>query len=167
MMAKTSPQSPHVRLRYLPGDRRLHITDSGYTTSGYLAEASVQGYFSAALQDGDPPTIHIELEESEHNLYMDGTDAAKLDIRANRILVADVQALRNADALTAAGHTHPRGELHRLLQELRPWMQEGDAPPCGHEDVIETPQMGDTQTPGVCVWCPTPLVKLNDQWIPA
>lgn len=155
-MAKSLPQSRYVRLRQLTGDRRLHITDTGHTTSGYLAEASIQ------YTTGDATYLHLELEESEHDLISDGTDAARVDIRADRILTADIQALDFTAARSWAWQ-----ELERILESLAGFMQLGDPPPCAHEDVIETPEMGSTTVPGVCVWCPAPLVKLNDEWIPA
>jgi len=155
-MAKTLPQSRYARLRQLGGDRRLHITDTGHTTSGYLAEVNVQ------YTSGDATYLHLELEESEHDLFSDGIDAASVDIRVDRILAADVQALD-----FKAGRSWAWQELQRTLDSLAGLIQQGDRPPCEHEDVIETPQMGSTTVPGVCVWCPVPLVKLNDEWIPA
>ena len=155
-MVKTLPRSPHVRLRQLAGDRRLHITDTGHTTSGYLAEASIQ------YTSDNVPYLHLELEESEYDLISDGTDAARVDIRADRILTADVQALD-----FQAGRSWAWQELQRILTDLSSLAQQGDAPPCQHEDVIEVAQMGDITVPGVCVWCPVPLVKLNDEWVPA
>lgn len=156
-MAKHPGPSPYARLRQIPNDRRLHITDSGHTTSGYLAEASIQFTVSS-----DTPALHLELEESEHDLLTDGTDAARLDIHADRILAVDVDNLTVGPAASWAWQ-----ELKRILAGLGPSLRQGEMPPCEHEDVIEVPVLGDPSLPGICVWCPVPLVKLNDEWIPA
>ncbi|MCI3279147.1 hypothetical protein [Streptomyces cylindrosporus] len=156
-MAKVNPTSPYTRLRQLPGgDRRLHVTAHGGTTSGYLAEASI------AYTSDEVPTLHIELEESEHDLFSAGIDAVRIDIPADQILAADVAALRVDTPSSYAWQ-----ELSRQLETLKPWLSTEDPPPCGHEDVVETPEFANSQTPGICLWCPTPLVKLNDEWIPA
>lgn len=155
-MAVIQERSPYVRLRVLAGDRRLHVTDTGMTTSGYLAEASIQ------MTEDEIPILHIELEESEYDLVSDGTDAARIDIRADRILATDVQDLGADTTRRWAWNV-----LRDKLDALKPWLSTDEPPPCPHEDVIETPEMGGTTVPGVCVWCPQPLVKLNDEWIPA
>ena len=155
-MAKLTLTSAYTRIRQLPGDRRLHITAHGTTTSGYLAEASI------AYTSSDVPNLHIEREESEYDLLSDGTDAASIDIRADRLLAADVTALRVDTASSYAWQ-----ELVRVLAALKPWLRTEDPPPCQHDDVIETPEFANPQTPGICMWCPIPLVRVNDEWVPA
>ncbi|MFF1298195.1 MULTISPECIES: hypothetical protein [unclassified Streptomyces] len=155
-MPKFLPQRGPARLRRLAGDRRLHVTDGGVTTSGYLAGIGI------AYTSGDVPYVCVELDESEHDLFTDGTDAARLEIRADRLLAVDAQDLAVSTLDSWAWQ-----ELQRLLASLKEFLIDGEAPPCQHEDVIETPGVGSTTEPGVCVWCPQPLVKLNDEWIPA
>ncbi|MEU5322952.1 hypothetical protein AB0G67_40310 [Streptomyces sp. NPDC021056] len=147
----------YTRLRQLAGDRRLHVTTAGQTTSGYLAEVTIE------YTSGDVPNLHLELEESEHDIFGEGIDAARIDIRADRLLTADTDTLRFDATTSYAWH-----QLEQALTALRSWMRDGEAPPCGHEDVIETPQMGSTTVPGICMWCPTPLVKdeHHDTWVP-
>lgn len=156
-MAKFLPVT-YTRLRQLPEDRRLHVTAGGSTTSGYLAEVSIE-YTSS-----DVPYLHLELEESEHDFFGDGIDAARIDIRADRLLTADTDTLKFGAATSYAWH-----RLEQALTALRSCMSDRQAPPCGHEDVVETPQMGSTTVPGICMWCPTPLVKDEDrdEWVPA
>ncbi|KPI31416.1 hypothetical protein OV320_2632 [Actinobacteria bacterium OV320] len=154
-MPKFQVRSP-VRLRRLAGDRRLYITSDGSTDAGYLAESSLH------VTNEDFPYLHLELEEHPYDLYSDGTDAATYDFPAYRLLAADVDALTT----TAKSNDYALLQLLHVLEALRPDMGTV-VPECGHEDVIEVPQVGDTQTPGICTWCPTPLVRLNDEWIPA
>lgn len=156
-MARTLLEPKYVRLRRLPGDPRLFITSNGSTDAGYFAEASV------SRTGDDVPVLHIELEEHPYDLFSDGTDAARYDIRTDRILLHDVQELLTRVAPTEHSYT----QFLALLEKLRPWMSQAEPPACAHEDVIETPALGDTQTSGVCLWCPTPLVRLNDEWVPA
>lgn len=156
-MAKLIHYGPYIRLRRIPGDRRLHVTESGSTISGYLAECSIE------YPGVEVPSLQLELEESEYDLFNDGTDAARrVNISVDRLLRADIEAL-HVNTTDSWGWQ----ELARKLHSVTSWLRNDQLPPCQHEDVIETPDLGDTTVPGVCVWCPVPLVKLNDQWIPA
>jgi hypothetical protein len=155
-MATFMGPAPYVRLRRLPGDPRLYITDHS-TTAGYLAQSEVQ------YTSGDLPYLVLELEEHQHDLYGAGIDARREQIRANRILLADVHAL--ADTVRPA--EHPYHQILNTLDRLRPLLSDAVPPPCGHEDVIETPELGNPATPGVCMWCPVPLVRRDDAWVPA
>lgn len=153
-MPKFQPVS-YTRLRQLPSDRRLHVTTGGDTTSGYLAEATI------TYTSSDVPSLHLELEESDHDLLSEGIDAACIDISADRLVAADVDTLRFESTTSYAWH-----QLEQALASLKSWMRDGPAPPCGHEDVVATPQMGSTTVPGICLWCPTPLVERDGEWIP-
>lgn len=148
---------PYVRLRRRQDDDRLYVTSNGSTEAGYLAEASIQ------YTVGDVPLLQFELEEYPSDLYGDGIDAARHNISASRILLHDVQEL----AKSVRSHEHPYHQLLNVLDQIRPHLSEAVPPPCGHEDVIETPEFGEVTTRGICVWCPTPLLMLNDEWIPA
>lgn len=145
----------YVRLRRRPGDPRLYITSNGSTESGYLASASI---------DIPGPILHLELEEHPSQLYSDGIDAAFYETPADRILLADVHAL----AATVKPVEHPYHQLLNALDTVRPSLADVVPPPCGHEDVVETPELGNPDTPGICMWCPIPLVRRHgaDAWVP-
>lgn len=145
----------HVRLRRLAGDPRIHITDSGHTQSGHPIEASTELGSEATY-------LRLELDDRPYR-YADEGDTNKVEIRADRILLADVNELRKQ----ASPNELAWRQLLDRLDSLRGWMSNAEPPPCGHEDVIETPELGQVQARGICVWCPAPLVRVNDEWIPA
>ncbi|GAA3590868.1 hypothetical protein [Streptomyces osmaniensis] len=150
------PTPPLVRIRRLRGDPRLHLTEAGSTDSGYLTEAF-------ADPSWDIPYLHLALEDRPHELFGEANEPDRYGIRADCILLHDVDELaKHVDPLE-----HRVRELLEVLDGLRRWMAQGEPPPCQHEDVIETPELGSVTVPGICQWCPTPLVKLNDEWIPS
>lgn len=146
--------SLYVRLRRRADDDRLYVTSNGSTDTGYLASASI---------DIPGPILIFELEEHPSQLYGDGTDAAFYNIPVDRILLHDVHQL----AKTVRPHEHPFHALLKVLDQVRPHLSDAVPPPCGHEDVIDTSTLSDVTSRGICVWCPTPLLMLNDEWIPA
>lgn len=140
-MTKAPARSPHVRIRRLPGDPRIHVTDSGSTTSGYLAGASLE------ITADDVPTVEVQLSG-----FDDLVSPSPYNIRANRILAADVKALD----LT----TRDLAEQHLLwvIKAVTEWLVTAEAPPCGHEDVIDTSTLGDPAAKGMCMWCSAAMV---------
>lgn len=154
-MARFMPRS-YVRLRRRPDDPRLYITRGGSTDAGYLAESKVEHW-------SELPYLVLELEEHPHDLYGNGIDARTEEIRADQLLLADVQAI----APTVRSSEHAYHQLLNTLEALRPFLADVEAPPCGHEDVIGTPELGNPATPGICMWCPVPLVRHTDGWRPA
>lgn len=155
--------SPYVRLRRIPGDLRLYITQDGATDDGYLAEATIE------INQTGTPDLRVTTTDTDPTLYDDATpDTTR--IRADRILLQDVcdlgRYLANDERDTGRAD-HRFREFLNVLDQLRRHLSEAVPPPCGHEDVIETPEFGEVTTRGICVWCPTPLLMLNDEWIPA
>lgn len=143
----------YFRLRRRAGDPRLYITTNGSTDAGYLASASI---------DIPGPIVHIELEEHPSQLYSDGLDAAFYETPASSILLADVHALKES----VQPNEHPVHQLIAALNQARADLSDAVPPPCGHEDVIEIPELGNPDTPGICYWCPTPLVYRDGVWVP-
>jgi hypothetical protein len=156
-MAKALPGPPYIRLRRRTGDPLLYITSHGTTDAGYFAEAHVE------YDPNDGYVIAIELEEHPHDIYGEGVDAARHDIPLNRVLAADLDQLHKTIPQT----DHRSLQFLTLLDTVREGMCTDDPPPCGHEDVIDVTELGDSITPGICYWCPSPLVRVNDEWIPA
>jgi hypothetical protein len=154
-MPTTIPPTP-IRLRQIPGDPRLHVTENGSTTSGHLEEASIQ------LVSGEFPTAILGLRESL--LTPPDEPPTTLRLATFRILAADVAAL-NYNALGA----YEGALLRRILETTSRCFDQSPLPPCAHEDVVETPELGRVEVPGICMWCPLPLVKRDDyaEWKPA
>ncbi|MEW2266937.1 hypothetical protein [Streptomyces sp. NPDC047868] len=150
--------NPYVRLRRLPVDPRLYVTHDGRTESGYLTEARAES-----------TDLIISLSSSDPALYGDTTPDA-IRIPGRRILRDDVSELGRYlanDERDTGRPDHPTRQLINALDQLTAHLTDAVPPPCGHEDVIETPEFGDVTTRGICVWCPTPLLQLNGEWIPA
>lgn len=151
-----APDTWYVRLRRRAGDPRLYLTStsSGTTEAGYLAGASI---------DIPGPILHLELEEDlTSHLYGDGTDAWFYESPVSRILLADVQDL----AKTVKPAEHHFHALLRVLDKFREDLSTDDPPPCGHEDVIDTTELGQADPHGLCFWCTTPLVQRDGEWVP-
>ncbi len=157
-MARFTQPPRYARLRRLPGDRRLYITDNRCTDAGYLASAETM------LTSSDVPDLRLELEEHPYDLFGDGIDAATFTIRANRILLQDIQALAD----TVKPHEHAYHQLLATVEALRPLMAQDDSPVCGHEDVIDASTLGNLDPSGLCVWCSVRMKDDGDSgWIPA
>lgn len=140
-MAKAPSRPWHVRLRQIPGDRRLHITDSGHTSSGSLAQVRYE------ISSSDIPYVTLELEDSEYDLFGDAVDSSTIEICVNRIVAADVAALDYSLLRDLPGR-----QLEEILGGMQEWFIPV-VPPCGHEDVIEVTTLGDVQAQGMCQWC--------------
>lgn len=150
-------KSPFVRLRRRPDDPRLYITEDGSTTAAYLCEADIE-----VTSEADVPILCIKVTGSDPHLY-DHEKPHVIRASADRILLADIHDLgRRVDPLE-----YTFRQFLGVIDLLRPYLSEAVPPPCGHEDVIETPELGSLAVPGICYWCPAPLVRLNDEWIPA
>lgn len=146
--------NPYVRLRRLPGDPRLYITHDGRTQHGYPYHAWIDGSdLILKLTTQDPSTTPQAVPDA-------------LRIPVARLLLHDVQHLvPQSDVPEAPGMR----QLAAILDTARTGLSQAVPPACGHEDVIETPELGNPDTPGTCMWCPAPLVRRHgtDSWVPA
>ena len=140
-MAKAPARSPYVRIRRLPGDPRIHITDSATTTSGYLAGASLE------ITADEVPTVELQLAG-----FDDWESPSPYKIRADRILAADVEALELTRRDLAEQH------LLWVIESITECLVPGEAPPCEHADVIDVSTLGDPEAKGMCMWCGASMV---------
>ncbi|MFD9443364.1 hypothetical protein [Streptomyces sp. NPDC060001] len=143
----------YARLRRLPDDPRLYITENGSTRAGQLTHVGLR------FRNDDFPYLTLELDTT--GPFEPDSKPERFELRAPDLFAADI------DALAPHGeHDHAYQELQRCCESLRDALNSAD-PQCRHEDVIEIPEVGKTAVPGICMWCPVPLVLVDDEWAPA
>lgn len=148
---KASP--PYVRLRRRPDDERLYVTENGITRPGQLVGAGL------IYRSNDFPYLTLDLEDTDP--LAPDVKPIRFELRAPDIFAADIDALAIHAERDSAYY-----ELQRCAGSLRDAFSAA-VPECRHENVIETPELGRVDTPGICVWCPTPLLRVDDEWKPA
>jgi len=139
-MAKLPSCLPYVRLRQIPGDRRLHVIEAGATISGRLYDVSYR------MSSNDFPHVILNIRTEDPDLLGHGEEGAirTLEISAHRIVAADVDALD----YELLGLPHLEQTLDSMRQSFVT-----EQPPCEHESVIEVTTLGDVLAQGMCVWC--------------
>lgn len=152
-MAVFHRRPTYARLRRLPNDSRLFVTENGATRSGQLIGVGLRYRHDAF------PYLTLDLDNT--GPFEPDVMPEFLELCAPELFTADVDALA-----PYAEHDFAYAELQRCCGSLRDVMHTA-APECQHEDVIETPELGRVDTPGICVWCPTPLVRVEGEWQPA
>jgi hypothetical protein len=143
----------YARLRRLPNDLRLYITENGVTRAGQLAGVGLR------FHNDDLPYLTLELDTA--GPFEPDTAPERFELCAPDLFASDVDALA-----PHAERDFVYQELQRCCGSLRDALNTSD-PECQHEDVIETPMLGDPVVRGICVWCPVPLIEQNDAWVPA
>jgi hypothetical protein len=144
-MAKFIAPPLYARIRQVPGDDRLHITDMG-TTSGLPRGLGLE------LASGEYPWLAFELNTADGYDPEAKLASTMVEVSSRRIFAADL------DALTFPAHDLFGQQLRRAADDLRDCLLPGDPPPCAHEDVIDVSWLGRGQAEGMCAWCGTTMV---------